>query len=339
MSTVYVVRPNESDLSTPDKGIVDRFISINMGAGTVSFSDSPEDADLIILFQKWSFKQRDYVEELIRDPFFSRFSHKLYVINYDSTVGEGFLPGGYVSLRNSSRYNPEWFKSIAYPKCYNPLLENPGSVEAPAPNQLFWFRGTLKSHPVRLRLHSLLRNSKNGQFINVDQLFHEHTESDYEVYVRELENTKFVLCPRGTSPNSYRLYESMSVGRCPVIISDDWVQTEGPNWDACSVRIAEKDVNYLEDILLEREKDAHELGAKAKSEWHRFFSTEAKNLAYMRLLLNMHESLCEVDRSVHAHKKYWQSKQFLRNNEWAFSQRLNRLISRKLGQASARIFG
>ncbi|MBA2269339.1 MAG: exostosin family protein [Chthoniobacterales bacterium] len=42
--------------------------------------------------------------------------------------------------------------------------------------------------------------------------------------------SKFVLCPRGLSVSSIRLFETMKMGRVPVILSDGWVEPPGPAW-------------------------------------------------------------------------------------------------------------
>jgi hypothetical protein len=61
--------------------------------------------------------------------------------------------------------------------------------------------------------------------------------------------SKFVLCPRGLGPSTFRLYETMSAGRVPVIISDQWVPPDRIPWSSCSVRIAERSIRELPAIL------------------------------------------------------------------------------------------
>jgi len=40
-------------------------------------------------------------------------------------------------------------------------------------------------------------------------------------YARLIANSKFVLCPQGVGPSSLRLFETLLMGRAPVIISDE----------------------------------------------------------------------------------------------------------------------
>ena len=65
-----------------------------------------------------------------------------------------------------------------------------------------------------------------------------------------------ILCPRGEGTSSIRLFESLRMGRPPVIISDQWVPPEGPAWDTFSVRIPERRIHTIPDRLTELEHQA-----------------------------------------------------------------------------------
>lgn len=330
MHHIFVAQPEQSQLVTKDTNIIESFTKANDSRENICFCDSPEDSDFIVLFQEWSFKQLDYAKELLGDPLFKQFCEKLYVVNYDSTVGEGFLPGCYVSLRRSSKYDTNRFKPVTYPKTYNQFLANPESIKSEERDYLYWFRGTLDSHPIRVSMFNELSNTEHGLLVDVTKQFHTHTQNEKLTFVNEMLKSKFVLCPRGTSPNSYRLFESMSLGRCPVIISDDWVETSETDWQECSVRVLEKDIKNIDRILLQRESEAVELGRNARKEWLRHFSTEAKNRNYADQIIQLHQSIPSVTFSSKHYRKHWRSRGFLENNEWAFHQRLNRLIKRSL---------
>ena len=62
------------------------------------------------------------------------------------------------------------------------------------------------------------------------------------------------------------------LGRVPVIVSDQWVPPEGPNWEGFSVRVGEADVEAIPAILLERESEARAMGAAARAAWLEWFS-------------------------------------------------------------------
>jgi hypothetical protein len=73
-------------------------------------------------------------------------------------------------------------------------------------------------------------------------------------------NSKFVLCPPGGSPNTYRIYEAMSCGAVPVIISDELVLPTYIDWTKCSIRIPQCNINHVDAILRSR-RDVRELQA------------------------------------------------------------------------------
>lgn len=225
---IYLPTKENCNLVTEDNNFLARVIQHNIDSGRASLSSTPENADLIILFQQWSFKLPQHIKELSADDLVTKFTSKLYVVNYDSTVGEGFLSGCYVSLKKSC-YDPLRFRPCAYPKTYNEYI-TPSSHSVDNPELLYSFRGTLHSHPVRQVMYDALKNSECGLIVENTKAFHTHSKEEKEIYLAELINSVFVLCPRGSSPNSYRLFEAMNLGRCPVIISDEWVETPGPDW-------------------------------------------------------------------------------------------------------------
>jgi hypothetical protein len=98
---------------------------------------------------------------------------------------------------------------------------------------------------------------------------------EYEREYYEIMNESFfILCPRGIGPCSYRLFETMQLGRVPVIISNQWVEIPGIKWDDVSIRVDETLVHKLPEILAKREKDAVEMGRNARKSWEQFFSPE-----------------------------------------------------------------
>ena len=72
-------------------------------------------------------------------------------------------------------------------------------------------------------------------------------------WVREyreiMSRSRFSLCPRGYSPNSFRLTESLRAGAIPVVIADDIRLPKGYDWSSCLVRVREADVGRLDKII------------------------------------------------------------------------------------------
>lgn len=93
-------------------------------------------------------------------------------------------------------------------------------------------------------------------------------------YAEVLARSQFTLCPPGSGTSSYRLFEAMRAGSAPVIISDDLVLPEGPDWRKCSVRLAEADVTRIEAVLRAIAHSGGGMGQAAQREFDQYFSAE-----------------------------------------------------------------
>src|SRR5688572_29067298 len=103
----------------------------------------------------------------------------------------------------------------------------------------------------------------------------ERERFDYERrYAEVAKASKFVLCPRGLSVSSIRLFETMRMGRVPVILSDAWIAPPGPRWEMCAIRVREKDFAKVPRLLEQREPEAVKMGELARKEWEEWFSDE-----------------------------------------------------------------
>ena len=63
----------------------------------------------------------------------------------------------------------------------------------------------------------------------------------------------------------------MRAGRVPVIISDDWLAPPGPPWKEISVRILERDISSIPDVL-SRISNPLEMGMKNRKLYDQYFS-------------------------------------------------------------------
>lgn len=96
----------------------------------------------------------------------------------------------------------------------------------------------------------------------------------YSRYVEDIRESAFVLCPRGLGRGTIRLFESMELGRAPVILSDDWIYPEHVDWSACSISIREKDVLGIPAILEWFRGRAAEMGMRARQEWEKYYAPD-----------------------------------------------------------------
>jgi len=93
-------------------------------------------------------------------------------------------------------------------------------------------------------------------------------------FIDAILDAKFSLCPRGNGPASYRLQESLALGRAPVIISDEWVPISRLNWERFAVFVREKDMPNLPVILREHEPHWKKMGEMALETYESFFRRE-----------------------------------------------------------------
>jgi hypothetical protein len=68
-------------------------------------------------------------------------------------------------------------------------------------------------------------------------------------YNKTLINSRYSLCPSGTGPNSIRFWESLAVGSIPILLSDTLDLPKNKLWKESILRIKEKDVKQIPNIL------------------------------------------------------------------------------------------
>lgn len=227
----------------------------------------PEEADLI-LFVEVSTNAGAYFERVRRHPLYRMFRTKSYLFcSTDRFVP--FLPGIYASLEQS-QFRPDWTRSGHYlgVRERGNLRYQPGAFR---PSYLFSFVGSAATHPVRRHLARL----KHPDALLLDTSGDDHVlaREEYEQrYAKILTESAFILCPRGGGASTFRLFEAMMLGRVPVIVSDQWVPPEGPDWEKFSVRVREAEVETIPGILMERESEAEAMGAAARAAWLEWFS-------------------------------------------------------------------
>lgn len=331
---IYVPTKQECVLVNEDGQLINNFVEANRDEKEVEFVDSPDTADIIIIFEQFSFKLWNYQNLLKTCSLVRKFPQKIFTVNYDDH-GRGHLPGCYTSL-SGKNFDPAIHRATCYPRTYNELAADAyTNVPARVPRFLFSFCGTIKSHPVRGALVKGLSGFPNCQLDYVDQVFHQHTSDQKTKYIEQILDSWFVLCPRGWSPSTYRLFETMALGRCPVIISDDWVPIDGIAWDECSIRIRESRISDIPRVLLHRSGEAGALGENARRVWEKWFSLRNRNKHFLRLILELYLA----DRKIVAPQfsdwcQRWQSWGFYWVNEWTMPQRIRNRLSKVARQVA-----
>ena len=240
--------------------------------GAHGLADDPEAADLVL------FAESAWGNELLwgarRHPLVRRYREKAFVqCELDSMVP--YLPGVYTSVPHR-RHRPDRVRTGSYLWMYqNPAVTY--SPDGPAPEWLFSFVGDAATHPVRRSVlaldHPRALVEDAGGYRSVQDV--PGSRDHYQrTYAETLRASAFVLCPRGVSVSSVRVFEVMRAGRVPVIVSDGWVEPRGPDWPSFSVRVAEADVSSIPARLEALEPEAAAMGRRARQTWDAWFADD-----------------------------------------------------------------
>jgi hypothetical protein len=202
--------------------------------------------------------------------------HRVFVFSQDD-VPFPWARGMYASL-SSSRARAGYVGGFYIPPG-DPMVDELDGLPNGDPDLLWSFVGTVSNAPVRAALAQL---SDPDALVTDTQRFSDvlrHRSRDdadrrdaQAGYAASLGRSSFVVCPRGRGLSSMRIFEAMQVGRCPVIVSDGWLEPPFADWSACSIRIAESDVKSLPEILRARRDEASILGEAARRIWEDLFS-------------------------------------------------------------------
>ena len=254
---------------------IDRF-GVHPAAGT------PEEADIII-FAEVAEISGPTNDRIRKSPTFGAFSRKCVQFN-PRLLSVPVVPGIYASM--SRRFSVRGHAATSH--YLQITLESDDIGVAPFGERpyLFSFCGSVDTWAGRRRIMNLasanafLRDTSMGKETRAGTSG--YADSDFRAgYVRSLHESLFVLCPRGDSPTSLRLFEVMKAGRVPVIVSDDWARPTGPDWDSFSVTVREEEVETIPEVLAALEPRAREMGTRARRAHDEWF---AADVSYHRIV-------------------------------------------------------
>jgi Exostosin family len=240
-----------------------------------SVTSEPDAADLIIFVEFYGAGW--YFERVRQHPLLRRYREKCFLFCANPFVIP-FLPGVYTGVEK------RWASSRTRPGFYLGRTKNEFTTYTPPAEDLpylFSFMGSVRNAAVRAKLATLrhprgfFQNSEEDFDRILDRKMGRRERLDYDRRYAELTKaSKFVLCPRGLSASSIRLFETMRMGRVPVILADAWVRPQGPRWEEFAIQVAERDFARIPELLEKREPDAVKMGKRAHEEWDRWFSDE-----------------------------------------------------------------
>jgi hypothetical protein len=237
--------------------------------------DEPKEANFILIcdaeFDKYAYKIR-------KNLLIKKYPNKCFILsNFDKPF---YYARGIFTSAEKSGNLANRFRSCSYTAYFDPyhnpyVLEHKPNEVLQSKNYLFSFMGR-NSHPVRKAIFDLSFIRKDIMVKDTSELFSlwggNTNFNQQQLYYNLLLNSKFALCPRGYGTNSIRLFEAMKLGIAPIIISDDFILPNGPNWEEFSIIIKEKDVKDLEQIMMGYEKRYTVMGALARENFEKYFS-------------------------------------------------------------------
>lgn len=269
--------------------------------------DKVEAAD-IVLFAEHHPPLDPYFFKVLKNPLFKKYKDKV-VLYTDTDTPVIILPTITPSVEKKF-FNPYLSQSAHYiaRHCENETVKF--SKASNTRKYLFSFIGASRTNPIRSEILQLNYPDcflKDTSDKNLWELTLEEKTKFESDYVEVSMESYFVLCPRGIGVNSYRLYETMQMGLCPVIISDEWVPSKGPVWEDFSIIIKEKDIPKIPEILLKRKGEAINMGLKARENWEQWFS---QKVSFHHLVCFAEKLLSEKPKKAQAF--FYSYSQFLR---------------------------
>jgi hypothetical protein len=203
------------------------------------------------------------------------------------------LPGAYPSLSKPCPWGHSW---SFLPRFDVGRRAASASTNA-KPQFLFSFLGRIATHAVRREIRKL--DSALTPCLDIEDGPKRFPCFDYsKTYIELLERSEFILCPRGFGVSSIRIFEAMSVGRVPVIISDSWQHPPEVPWPEFSVSVPERNVSDIPVLLEKLESKAQRMGQLANQVFDAHFASRVFFDRLLTMLLSKYSSLSFTPEAI-----------------------------------------
>jgi hypothetical protein len=234
---------------------------------------SPDEADFILLAGSFGL-----------DPHYL-LDHPLYRAHPDKcavyTEDDNYLPlapGVYCSAIDDESSRAGRTFSYSYVSASGRYSNRYVTKAGTEKSLLFSFQGGSTSL-LRKRMFNLSFNRPDVVIENTSAYYHwdlsqPGREERQQRYAQTIASSHFVLCPRGAGTGSIRLFEVMQAGVAPVLISDGYLLPAHVPWDNFLIRIAERDITRLPELLEPHLASAADRGRFARQAWLDYFAPE-----------------------------------------------------------------
>jgi hypothetical protein len=270
---------------------------IVLGDNRFDLSKDPELTDIIV------FGKDDY-KYLTQSPIFQIYKNKSICITefYSPSF---FIPSIYSNNQKKPFLGGSRIETMNYPltqlKDWSNWLKL--SKDLPSTKKyLYSFLGGSTAF-VRKRLFKHYDNIKNksefSDYIIEATDYYEHWNYEPNYLEKKLINTKrywsimnqskYILCPRGAGVSSIRLFESLRLGIAPVILSNDWIPPKDVNW-SFAIFIKEKNIKEIDSIIRNQSSEWEERGREALKVFETYYSNSAVSNTLYKSILRLHKN-------------------------------------------------
>jgi hypothetical protein len=243
----------------------------------VEFTSSPELSDFIIVI---GFDNRNQFQALRENHVWQKYPWKSFGI-FEGDSAPRYLHGLYCGIPKKWNFAKR-FSGLAY-TWHQQQFPNPvppfSNICKTEKDFLFAYIGR-NSNSLRRRLVATCQNIAAVHVEDSSDNYNHFSNSSESRFERQthywdiMSRAKFAICPVGAAPSSVRLFEMMEAGIAPVVISDQWVEPFGPQWDKFCLKIPESRIRYIHSIVSEIEPEFEVRGRLARLAWEKWFAPE-----------------------------------------------------------------
>ena len=247
---------------------ISSFLKLADHASRHALAADPAQSDAILFIENSHYDEDAFFSCLRRHPWVRKYRERCFMYNEHDRPW-CVLPGLYCSMP-SRWFDPSRQAATRYLRLLNPV----DTDLSDQPDILFSFVGSAHI-PLRARLLKLRDSRAVMEDTSSFKAFYaQGYTASHQRYAETLRRSKFILCPRGAGASSIRLFETLRAGRVPVIIADEWVAPQGPDWARCSVRVREDRLDDLPELCAQLEPEWPQMASAARRVWATWFADE-----------------------------------------------------------------
>jgi hypothetical protein len=202
---------------------------------------------------------------------YNKQKHVFFVIG-DSFATPDVLKDSVIFRSSCHRESPD------YALYYDVVLDSSNIQPIERCNNTCCFIGCLETHRVRHSLPFIINTIQGKTIFESTPNFFSELPGDTQermqnTWIEALNDSVFILAPRGNGLTSIRFFEAMAFGRIPILIADDakLPLMNKIDYDRFSIRVKERYITHI-PRLIEKFHDIKEASAMSRKVWEEYFS-------------------------------------------------------------------